>query len=67
MMPTKETIAPLLLTKREAAHHLRVTERTIHNLIDRGLLPVVRFGSSVRIDRADLLEFIRQQREVAHA
>jgi putative molybdopterin biosynthesis protein len=47
-----------LLTYRAAAKVLGVTERTLWTLVDRGLLPAVRFGRSVRIDPADLRAFI---------
>jgi putative molybdopterin biosynthesis protein len=54
--------APQLLTKREAGRELSVSERTVHSLITQGLLPVVRFGGNVRIDRADLEAFIQRQK-----
>lgn len=49
-----------LLTYREVAKTLRVSERTIWTLVKRGELPAVRFGHSVRIDPADLRAFIEQ-------
>lgn len=56
----------LLLSKRQAGRELGVSERTVHNLLKQGLLPVVRFGGNVRIDRRDLLAFI-QARKAAQA
>ena len=47
-----------LLTYREAAKVLGVTERTIWTFVNDGRLPAVRFGRSVRIDPADLRGFI---------
>ena len=47
-----------LLTYSQAARVLGVTERTVWTLVHDGALPVVRFGRSVRIDPADLREFI---------
>lgn len=47
-----------LLTYREAARVLGVTERTVWTLVNSGMLPSVRFGRSVRIDPSDLREFI---------
>ena len=47
-----------LLTYRQAAKVLGVTERTVWTLVHDGGLPVVRFGRSVRIDPSDLREFI---------
>jgi len=52
-------LAPLL-TYREAAKVLGVTERTVWTLVDGGVLPAVRFGRSVRIDPADLRAFIER-------
>jgi len=43
-----------LLTYRQAAEILGVTDRTIWTLVDQGKLPAVRFGRSVRIDPDDL-------------
>ena len=48
----------LLLTYRQAAEVLGVSERSIWTLVDQGSLPAVRFGRSVRIDPADLRAFI---------
>lgn len=53
-------LVPPLLTYREAAKVLGVTERTLWTLVDRGVLPAVRFGRSVRIDPVDLRAFIDQ-------
>ena len=47
-----------LLTYRQTAKVLAVTERTVWTLVHDGALPVVRFGRSVRIDPIDLREFI---------
>jgi len=47
-----------LLTYRQAAKVLGVTERTVWTLVHDGALPAVRFGRSVRIDPIDLRQFI---------
>ncbi len=49
-----------LLTYDHAGKLLGVTGRTVWSLVDRGELPAVRFGHSVRIDPADLRAFIEQ-------
>ncbi|RMH23666.1 MAG: DNA-binding protein [Planctomycetota bacterium] len=49
-----------LLTYRQAAKVLGVTERTVWTLVHDGALPAVRFGRSVRIDPADLRAFIER-------
>lgn len=47
-----------LLTYRETADFLGVTDRTVRTLVSTHVLPAVRFGGSVRIDPADLREFV---------
>ena len=59
-MTEQAPIVEGLLTYREAAALLGVTDRTVWTLVDRGELPAVRFGHSVRIDPADLRAFIEQ-------
>jgi excisionase family DNA binding protein len=52
-----------LLTYRQAAEVLRITERSLWSLVDRGALPAVRFGRTVRIDPADLRKFIERSKQ----
>ena len=54
-----------LLTYRQAAEILGVTDRTIWTLVDQGKLPAVRFGRSVRIDPADLRGLINSAKRPA--
>jgi len=54
-----------LLTYRQAAEILGVTDRTIWTLVDQGKLPVVRFGRSVRIDPVDLRGLINSAKRPA--
>ncbi|MEE9128548.1 MAG: helix-turn-helix domain-containing protein [Phycisphaerales bacterium] len=49
-----------LLTYDQAGKMLGVSGRTVWTLVDRGELPAVRFGRSVRIDPADLRTFIER-------
>lgn len=49
-----------LLPTREAARALSVSERTLFTLTQRGDIPAVRIGRSVRYDPADLHRFIEQ-------
>lgn len=49
-----------LLTYRQAAEVLGVSERSIWTLVDQGTVPAVRFGRSVRIDPIDLRAFIER-------
>lgn len=48
----------ILLTKRDAAAHLRVSVRTVDRLVASGALPTVTVSSSTRIRRCDLEEYV---------
>lgn len=56
--PTPPTLEPLLLTARQAAKVLAVSERTLATYTKSGLLPVVRIGHSVRYSPEALREWI---------
>ena len=56
--------APHLLTPREAAETLRISDRTLWTLTQRGDVPCVRIGRSVRYDADDLRQFVARQKEV---
>ena len=45
---------PCLLTVKNVAKRLQVSERTVHRLIDAGELAVIRIGRSVRITETAL-------------
>ena len=49
---------PAILTRREAARFLSVSERQVWNLQNDGRLPHVRIGRSVRFRVSDLEAFI---------
>jgi len=49
---------PALVTRREAARFLNVSERQVWNLQNDGRLPHVRIGRSVRFRVTDLEAFI---------
>ncbi len=55
-----DTAVEPLITYREAAEILGVTERTVSSLVKEGKLRAVRFGRSVRFDPADIRAFIEQ-------
>jgi len=57
--------APQLLTPRETAKALAISERTLWALTQQGDIPVVRIGRSVRYDPRDLNEWIEKQKVVA--
>ena len=55
-----------LLTVGEVAVRLRCSISLIYKLIDAGLLPCFRIGSAIRINEADLAEYLlRNQGEAA--
>ena len=64
MYSTSEPDAGLapLLTVREAADVLRVSERTLWTLTHSGELPAVRVGRSVRYDQNDLASWIESRK-----
>lgn len=53
----------LLVTAKEAAAMLSMSERTLWSLSNRGDIPRIRVGRSIRYSIEDLSEFIDQQRE----
>ena len=59
-MVERTPIVEGLLTYDHVGKLLGVTGRTVWTLVDRGDLPAVRFGHSVRIDPADLQTFIER-------
>jgi excisionase family DNA binding protein len=54
-----------LLTAKEAAQFLCMSENTIHQWIWQHRLPVVRLGRAVRLRREDLEQLIERNREEA--
>jgi excisionase family DNA binding protein len=58
------TLTPLL-TVREAADVLRVSERTLWSLTNAKELPSVRVGRSVRYDQNDLAAWIASRKTVS--
>ena len=51
-----------LLTVKEVAQELKVSDRWITQQISEGNLPAVKFGKTYRIYRSDLDEFIKNRR-----
>lgn len=49
---------PLLLTPRQTARQLGISERTLWSLSQNGTIPVVRIGRCVRYSRAALVAWI---------
>lgn len=51
---------PLLLTRRQLAHQLNVTERTVAAWDLTGRLPAIRIGRTVRYHADDVLGWLRK-------
>ncbi|MCL5280495.1 MAG: helix-turn-helix domain-containing protein [Planctomycetes bacterium] len=60
---TEQTVEPLLLTVRQAAKTLSISERTLFTLTQDGDIPAVRFGRSVRYDPVDLRAWINSAKK----
>ena len=56
-------IQPMLLTAREAAKALTISERYLYTLTQRGEIRAVRAGRTVRYDPADLRAWIESAKE----
>jgi excisionase family DNA binding protein len=66
--PPADSPAPaerLLLTPRDAAALLSISERTLWGLTDSGAVRAVRIGRAVRYAVEDLREYVRRLREEA--
>ena len=50
-----------ILTIREVAEFLKVTERTIYKLAGEGKIPSFKVGGSWRFQRADLVQWMNEQ------
>ena len=57
----------LLITSREAATFLSISERTLWTLTNKGDLPRVPIGRSVRYDPLDLVAWIERQKTAGRA
>jgi excisionase family DNA binding protein len=58
----RRLVMPTLLTKREAAEYLRVSERTLDRLRARKLIPSLKVAGAVRFLRQDIEDYLSQQR-----
>jgi excisionase family DNA binding protein len=51
-----------ILTVREVAEFLKVTERTIYRLATEGQIPSFKVGGSWRFQRSDLTQWMNEQK-----
>lgn len=61
-MASDAEVPRLLLSTREVAHALGVSERLVKKLIHAGSLPSLKVGRLRRIDAGDLRAWIQRQR-----
>jgi excisionase family DNA binding protein len=61
------SLPPVLLTYRDAAKILKVTDRTVWGLVKARKLKAVRFDRTVRIDPRDLEAFIQARKAAVEA
>jgi excisionase family DNA binding protein len=61
-MATGDIQKPTWMSTQEAAERLGITVRTLYRLIDHGELPAYKFGRVIRLQEADVDDFIRRSR-----
>lgn len=54
----------LCYSKKEVAHALSVSIMTVHRLLKSGKLPATRIGGRVVVYRDDLIQFIKDRRQI---
>ncbi len=64
-MNTTADIQPKLLTPRQTASYLNISERKLWNLTNDGSIPCIRIGRAVRYSVSDLDSWIDSQRTAA--
>jgi excisionase family DNA binding protein len=62
---TKQSLANNILTTREVASYLRVTETTVCNLAASGELPGFKIGKSWRFDEGEIMQRIAAAKKKA--
>jgi excisionase family DNA binding protein len=56
-----------ILTIRDVADYLKVTQRTLYRLVQEGKLPAFKVGNSWRFRRDDLNRWISDQQKLRNA
>jgi excisionase family DNA binding protein len=65
-LPSEPNEGPLL-TIRQSATQMNMSERQVWRLIKRQQLRVIRIGRAVRVSPADLRQFLDRARDSSHA
>ncbi len=60
MVAQSPTVTPKLLRANEVAQQLNISRSLAYQLMQRGEIPTVRFGSSVRVRECDLEEYMNR-------
>jgi excisionase family DNA binding protein len=63
MMPSNTT-EETLLTPAKVAEILQISKAMVYTLLQQGKIPVIRINTLVRVRRADLERYIREQMEL---
>ena len=53
---------PPLLTPKELAEFLRISQVSVYRLVDKRALSFIKIGGSLRFQREDVEEFLKQNR-----
>jgi excisionase family DNA binding protein len=59
----KRTVDESLLTVKDVARLLKMSERWVHERTRRREIPCYRFGTALRFDRSDILAWMDARRE----
>jgi len=65
-MGNNTVITIRLLTAKNAAAYLAISERKLWDMTKTGEIPAVRLGRAVRYDRSDLDSFIQRAKGICH-
>jgi excisionase family DNA binding protein len=65
--PSVQEVDRLLITKPELAARTGLSERKLDDLVQRGELPAVRIGRSIRFAVTDVIAFIEGKRHLGPA
>ncbi len=62
----EENMAKDIITIKEVAKFLKVTERTLYRLVQEGKVPAFKVGGSWRFELADIEAWIAEQKKALH-